>query len=187
MMESQKKAAEEAEAAENMLAAVASTSSSSSSAAPAVAVPEPAAVHAPASASIQHEDFNDDSSDDDSDSNGIAFLSAAVGATKKGKAAPKGKANGAGAQGSSRASNSTAAAAAAVMSLQRMHWTKEMVRFSPLLPLYPFFLRNICRIRSSQNVYRFRNACVVSYIYHTYLNRMRCCCTSCLSTTPRTG
>lgn len=120
MMESQKKAAE---AAESMLAAVAAASaptSSSSSSAEVEIVPIPITEvitpHASATATV-HDDFGDDSSDDSE--SGIAFLSATVGGTgKKARVAAKDK---------TKQKGSTAAAAAAVMSLQRMHWTKEMV------------------------------------------------------------
>lgn len=131
MMESQKKAAE-AEAAETMLAAVAaasapSSSSSSSSSSSAeveieitpVVETTTVATHAPATATVQHDDFGDDSSDDSE--SGIAFLSATVGGPGKKARGPTKDKTGKGQKGS------TAAAAAAVMSLQRMHWTKEMV------------------------------------------------------------
>jgi len=141
MMESQKKAAE-AEAAESMLAAVVaasapSSSSSSNSAEVEIEIAPPIeapATHAPATATVQHDDFGDDSSDDSE--SGIAFLSATVGGPgKKARGPSKDKA----AKGQK---GSTAAAAAAVMSLQRMHWTKEMVRvlFMLLYLLYMLFL-----------------------------------------------
>lgn len=135
MMESQKKAAE---AAQSMLAAASVTSDhaeepvissfnvQSSSSIPIVNSTSPS--RAPASASVQHEDFNDESSDDSE--SGIAFLQASV----EGKKARKEKVSKNGtsvASSNGRSGNKdAAAAAAAVMSLQRMHWTKEMVSVS---------------------------------------------------------
>lgn len=132
-MENQKKAAE-AEAAQSILTAVSSASGpacSSNNAAevdvveaePAAQATEansaPSATHATATAPVEHEDFGEESSDDSE--SGIAFLPT-VGAPSSGKKT-RGPAKDKGSK-----TNNAAAAAAAVMSLQRTHWTKEMVR-----------------------------------------------------------
>jgi len=139
MMENQKKAAE-AEAAQTVLSAVSSVSvptNSGDNAADMGAVEldpsatnevnsAPSATHATATAPVQHEDFGDESSDDSE--SGIAFLSPTVGAPSVGKKT-RGPAKEKGAK-----SGGTAAAAAAVMSLQRTHWTKEMVQICDAKP-----------------------------------------------------
>uniref|UniRef100_A0A7S3HL51 Uncharacterized protein n=1 Tax=Spumella elongata TaxID=89044 RepID=A0A7S3HL51_9STRA len=142
MMENQKKAAE-AEAAQTILTAVSSVSapdSGENSASDAGVVESeltsanevnsaPSATHATATAPVQHEDFGEESSDDSE--SGIAFLSPTVGAPSVGKKT-RGPAKEKGAK-----TNNTAAAAAAVMSLQRTHWTKEMdALLLHIVPIY---------------------------------------------------
>ena len=184
MMENQKKAAE-AEAAQTILTAVSSVSapdSSENSASEAGVVESeqtsateaniaPSATHATATAPVQHEDFGEESSDDSE--SGIAFLSPAVGAPSVGKKT-RGPAKEKGAK-----TNNTAAAAAAVMSLQRTHWTKEMVRIcdgEPVgVPLEPALYSD--------------HSLLVLFTHSSFLHgiRMRCCCTLCPFTMPRTG
>jgi hypothetical protein len=136
MMESQQKKAAE-EAAESLLAATASLAHSSSSVQPAAVDAPATATHTQPSASIQHDDFAEDSSDDDSDSEagGIAFLQASSAGVKKAKLSTKTptstivgttSANTSANVGSASAP-SAAVQPPSVMSLQRMHWTKEMV------------------------------------------------------------
>ena len=182
MMENQKKAAE-AEAAQTVLTAVSSVSapdSSENSASEAGVVESeltsatevnsaPSATHATATAPVQHEDFGEESSDDSE--SGIAFLSPTVGAPSVGKKT-RGPAKEKGAK-----TNNTAAAAAAVMSLQRTHWTKEMVRIGHAQS----FCFHVCPAHL--------HVLSILFTHSSFLHgiRMRCCCTLCPSTMPRTG
>ena len=137
MMESQKKAAEAA----NLLATVSEsvtdiTPGDSAPTEPAemssVATPAVEQTHAQATASIEHEDLEEEEEDDDEESSddesGIAFLTPAADA-KKTRGPAKEKA--------SKGNKNNSAAAQAVLSLQRMHWTKEMdALLLHIVPIY---------------------------------------------------
>jgi hypothetical protein len=159
MMESQKKAAE---AAESLLAATGSIAKNSGETQQpaAVAAEAPKAAPAQASASIQHDDFADDSSDDSSDVGGIAFLQAGSSLAKKNKAAAKATpvnassssvgTRAAAAAATAAGGSSSAAPAGTINSLQRMHWTKEMViddsiADDKVFPPYLWLLISFCQ------------------------------------------